>query len=66
MSERICVGRGNIANNKHPPISVSGNRGLTIKGKVVGFHPTPDQFFVKNWTKNFFSQKHFMLLYQGF
>jgi len=23
------------------------------KVKVVGFHPTPDQFFEKNWTKNF-------------
>jgi len=26
------------------------------KGMVVGFHPTPDQFFEKNWTKNFFAK----------
>jgi len=39
---------------------------LKKKVKVVGFHPTPNQFFEKNWTKNFSSQKHEMLLYQSF
>jgi|GEM_PF-4425488 len=39
---------------------------LKKKVKTVGFPPTPDQFFVKNWTKNFLSQKHEMLLYQSF
>jgi len=29
------------------------NEELRKKVKVVGFPPTPDQFFEKNWTKNF-------------
>jgi len=36
------------------------------KVKVVGYAPTPHKFFVKNLTKNFFSQKHEMFLYQSF
>jgi len=36
------------------------------KVKVVGCAPTPHKFFEKNLTKNFFSQKYEMLLYQSF
>jgi len=51
---------------KQKPTSNTGVSQTEEKVKTAGYAPTPHKFFVKNLTKNFFSQKHFMLLYQSF